>query len=368
MAELMYIKLFDRLSRQRILLHILFWIAVIIFHYFVFHFGTPLRILTTTLGFLPGHILFAYSLNYFLFPKFVLKGKLVPTIIGFAGILTCCLFYARFADVYLVHYSGERQMWRRNETPLSIYTPRTIYALFSTGWMAVTIKLVKSWYLEKQRQQQLEKEKLIVELQLLRSQLHPHFLFNTLNSLYSFCLEKSDQAPQLVLKLSALLRYILYECNPPLIPLTTEIDIIKNYLALESMRFGDRLDCSLQFTGDIAGKTIAPLLMLPFVENSIKHGISKQLDKSWISLHLHVEANTLTFQLINSRDEAGQRPADRHPGGLGLHNVQKRLELLYPGTHTLKCLADEDTWQVTLVIRLASSKEMNHHAMEMSHR
>lgn len=344
MAELMYITFLKKLSRQRVLLHILFWLAALTFFNFVFRFGRPpLQALANSIGFLPGHLLFVYSLNYFLFPRYVLKGKPTAAIIGFVTILAVTLFYLRVADVYILHYSGGDRLW----VPENL--PHSIYALFSTGWIAVTIKLVKQWYQAKEQQQQLEKEKLIVELQLLKSQLHPHFLFNTLNSLYAFSLEKSDQAPQIVLKLSSLLRYILYECNAPRIPLEMEIDIIKNYLHLESMRFGERLDCSLQFTGDLTGKTIAPLLLLPFVENAVKHGIGERAGISWISLHLHVSDDTLHFKLINSRDIL-EAPTG-HTGGLGLGNVQKRLELLYPG-HTLKSTADEDDWQVTLTIGL----------------
>ncbi len=240
-----------------------------------------------------------------------------------------------------------------------------IYSLFSVGWIAVTIRLVKYWYIEKETQHRLEKEKLTVELQLLRSQLHPHFLFNTLNSLYALTLESSKAAPGAVLQLSSLLRYILYECNDPLVSLNQEIDSLKHYIQLEKMRFGERLEISLSFTGDLANRSIAPLLFLPFVENSIKHGISEQLDKSWISLHLHVEGQTLTFKLINSRapetppgwphDHDGAGPAVPGPAaprssGLGLLNVRRRLDLLYPDCHILKLTPDEDTFMVSLTI------------------
>lgn len=347
MAEPMYITFINRLSRQRVLLHIFFWLGVVLFFFIVwFDSRHLLKTLINSIGFLPAHLIFVYSLNYFLFPRYVLKGNIPGSVAGLLGILIVALLYMRAADVYLLHYSGVNKLWY----PENI--PRCIYSLFSVSWIAVSIKLLRQWYQAKEQQQQLQTEKLVVELQLLKSQLHPHFLFNTLNSLYSFSLEKSDQAPLIVLKLSSLLRYILYDCNASLIPLASEIDIIKSYLHLESMRFGERLECSLQFTGDIHTRTIAPLLLLPFVENSVKHGTSQQLERSWLSLNLHVEGDALHFQLINSRDN--QAPAQDIPGGLGLHNVKKRLELLYPGAHTLRCSADEDTWQVTLHIRLGA--------------
>lgn len=343
MADLMYITFLNRLSRQRLLLHALFWGAVLVFFNFVFrHDRSPWAVLVDSLGFLPGHMIFVYTLNYFLFPRYVLKGKLAAAILGFTVTLSIALFYMRWADVHLLHYSGQTRLW----VPANF--PHSIYAVFSIGWIAVTIKLVRQWYEARERQQALEKEKLFVELQLLKSQLHPHFLFNTLNSLYASTMEKSDQAPKIVLQLASLLRYILYECNAPMIPLDTEIGIIKNYIQLESIRFGDRLDCSIQCTGDWKDISIAPLLLLPFVENAIKHGTSQRLESSWLSLNLHVDRDTLRFQLVNSRDAQVHTPGTT--GGVGLGNVKKRLELLYPNAHQLKCLADEDTWQVNLNI------------------
>lgn len=360
-TELMYINFLRRLSRQRLLMHLLFWIAVTVFCFFVFRGGRPVgRTLRINLEFLPGHILFVYLLNYFLFPRYVLKGKLLPAFAWFLPILALSVCYLRIADIYIAHYSGATSIWHH------LAFPREIYALFSIGWMAVTIRLVKKWYVDKEVQHKLEKEKLTVELQLLRSQLHPHFLFNTLNSLYSMTLERSKETPEAVLQLSSLLRYILYDCNAPVVPLCQEIKSLQDYIALEKMRFGGQLEVSLSFTGDIANRTIAPLLFLPFVENSIKHGISESLDKSWVSLHLHVEGPALFFKLINSHDPddtgtpglddhiappAGRRSrVNQHPSGLGLVNVQRRLDLLYPGRHTLLLVPEDDTFMVSLTL------------------
>lgn len=358
MTELMYVKFINKLSSHRLLMHVLFWVAVTIFFFFVFKIERyPLHTLLNTVGFMPGHMIFAYSLNYILFPRYVLKGKVVSTVLGLLVILFLSLCYLRIADVCMLHYSGHTPYWMLNNFPDSILAPRSVFALFSVGWIAVSIKLVKRWYLEKEVQQRLEKEKLIVELQLLKSQLHPHFLFNTLNSLYSLTLEQSQQAPQVVLKLSSLLRYILYECNEPYTLLSKEIENIRNYIELEQGRFRERLDISLSFTGDIANKTIAPLLLLPFVENSIKHGISEQLDRSWVNLHLHVEADTLAFKLINSRDEHAR--VDPRAHGLGLQNVQRRLDLIYPGQYTLSLTPEEDTYMVALTLRFTGAAAAN---------
>ncbi len=209
---------------------------------------------------------------------------------------------------------------------------------------------------------------MIVELQLLRSQLHPHFLFNTLNNLYSLTLERSYDAPHIVLKLSALLRYILYECNEPTVELGKEVQLLKNYIELEQSRFGERVDISISCSGDIQNRRIAPLLLLPFVENSFKHGVHEATGKTWISLYLHVEGGSLIFKMLNGRE--GQAPDNLAiTGGLGLQNVRKRLNLLYPGRHQLKIMAAEDTFMVTLQIQLndphKASPQNNYYAAEM---
>jgi sensor histidine kinase YesM len=348
----MYIRFLGQISRQRILMHVLFWTMVTGFFFFVFRPNNPsaLRTLQVNIGFMPGHLIFAYSLMYWVIPRFLLKGKIALSIVYMLLFLTIAMYYLRLADTYLVHYSFYRKIW----VPRSF--PRNIFALFSVAWIAVSIKLVKYWYLEKEVQQKLEKEKLTVELQLLKSQLHPHFLFNTLNNLYSLTLEGSAQAPQAVLQLSALLRYMLYECNEPLADLRKEIEVLKTYIALEKFRWRDRVDISTSFTGDIDDQSIAPLLLLPFVENAIKHGMRTELAQCWMSLHLHVEKDVLTFKMTNSTGAA--MPADS--GGLGLQNVQRRLNLLYPG-HQLKIIRDDHTFTVSLTIRVAGSDGTGSH-------
>jgi hypothetical protein len=160
------------------------------------------------------------------------------------------------------------------------------------------------------------------------------------------------QAPHAVLQLSALLRYMLYECNEPVADVRKEIEVLQTYIALEKFRFGERLEISTSYTGDIDKQQIAPLLLLPFVENAVKHGTGKELDKCWMSLHLHVEKDMLTFKLINSAGTAN--PADG--GGLGLQNVRRRLNLLYPG-HQLKITHAGDTFMVSLTLGLSGGKE-----------
>ncbi|GAB3983627.1 hypothetical protein GCM10028806_57120 [Spirosoma terrae] len=221
------------------------------------------------------------------------------------------------------------------------------------GGFAVAIKLIKVWYLKQQAYQQIDREKLQAELELLKSQVHPHFLFNTLNNLYSLTLNKSDHASAVVLKLSDLLRYMLYECNVPAVSLKKELDFLRNYIALEQLRYGDRLDMSVSISGDHEHKLIAPLLLIPFLENAFKHGTSEQLEQAWMHVELSVQGTTLKFKVINSRETMPHE--ETYTGGIGLQNVQKRLQLLYPNKHDLRIVAGEETFMVMLSVELLTA-------------
>jgi LytS/YehU family sensor histidine kinase len=218
--------------------------------------------------------------------------------------------------------------------------------------VAVSIKLLKKWYLENDRNQKIEKEKMLMELEMLKAQVHPHFLFNTLNNLYSLTLTKSDNAPVVVTNLSDLLRYMLYECREKEVPLLNEITALKKYVELEKLRYGNRLDISFSYSGGVNDLLIAPLLLLPFVENSFKHGMSEQLDQCWINLHLHAEHDSFSFNLSNS---CSKEKKQAMVGGIGLKNIKKRLDLIYAEHYNLNINQDEDMYSVKLTMRLSKA-------------
>lgn len=153
-----------------------------------------------------------------------------------------------------------------------------------------------------------------------------------------------------MLKLTGLLHYMIHECNAPTVLLTREIEFLRNYIALETVRYGSRLQVFVNIRGDIADKTIAPLL-LPFVENAFKHGVSGQTGQAFVDMSLWVTDNKLTFSVENSKNTDTARPPGRH-SGLGLANVRKRLALLYPGQHTLTIRPEPTRFVVDLIIRL----------------
>ncbi|PWS33884.1 two-component system sensor protein [Pedobacter paludis] len=239
-----------------------------------------------------------------------------------------------------------------SNTPLNI----KIYLAFisglrgsiTIGGLAASIKLMKYFYHKQQQTLMLEQEKTKAELQSLKAQLHPHFLFNTLNNIYSHTQEKAPEAANMVIGLSTLLRYILYSCNAPLVPLQQETNMMLEYIELEKKRYDNQLEISIQVPDHYENLMIAPLLILPFVENCFKHGTSGMLDKPWISIDLRMSEGTLKLKCINGK----ARNIKTQIGGIGIENVRKRLVLLYPKRHQLSIIEEDEIYIVNLQIDL----------------
>jgi LytS/YehU family sensor histidine kinase len=214
--------------------------------------------------------------------------------------------------------------------------------------LAVAIKLLKSWYTKQQAVQQLFTEKLEAELKMLKSQIHPHFLFNTLNNIYALAMKKSDEAPDMIVKLSEILDFLLYESQAEIVGVEREIEMLNNYIDLEKIRYGERLSIDFKIEGDYQNRVIAPMLLLPFVENSFKHGASGLRDKAWIKIHLVLDSENLKFSVDNNIAENKDKNST---GGIGLENVRKRLDLTYPGQYTLNIDESAGTYSVGLSIQ-----------------
>jgi LytS/YehU family sensor histidine kinase len=215
--------------------------------------------------------------------------------------------------------------------------------------LLLSLKKIKDWYRKQNENKILARENANAELQLLKAQIHPHFLFNTLNNIYFFILSEPAKAEDLVAKLENLLYYMINECNATAVPLEKEINLINNYFELEKVRYGDRLDVEMTITGDYDNKMIAPLLMIPFIENSFKHGTSKMLRDPWIKLFVQADEEVLHFTLANNKPAEISKDK-KH--GIGLSNVKKRLAILHPGNHYLTVEPTENTFTVNMRIPL----------------
>ncbi|MCX6269062.1 MAG: histidine kinase, partial [Bacteroidetes bacterium] len=198
------------------------------------------------------------------------------------------------------------------------------------------------------RIKEVEKQKIEAELRALKSQVNPHFFFNTLNSLYALSLDKSDKAPELILKLSDLMRYVIYESKDDLVPVGKQLEFLQSYVYLEQLRTNESLDIQFDITGDHVQVKIAPLLYLAFIENAFKHGAKDKNDDPFIHINFNLEHEDQVIFTIENRTDQYQRKSSG--GGFGLSNVKKRLELLYPGRHELKISESLTIYRVELTI------------------
>lgn len=332
-------------SRYRIARHLIFWlVSAVIFTYLFKNQGQNIgRHFLLSILWVPIQIIYAYPIVYGFIPRFLLKGKfgqfaLIMLIWGVAG-----LFWNAFCRTNIYFPVAERMNFAMgNKNPWAAASFLTMNVMAGFASMVV---LFKYWIKKQKDFLTVEKEKVKAELQLLKAQVHPHFLFNTLNNIYSYSLTNSSQTSPMILKLSSLLSYMLYDCKTNEVLLEKEIEVMKNYIDLEKERYANRLEISINIIGDIKDKYIAPLLLLPFLENAFKHGTSEQLEKPWLSMDVSVKRNMLRCKIVNSKNE--MRIYNKH--GIGFENVKKRLAYLYPGKHELK-LSDEDNFFVVSLL------------------
>lgn len=225
---------------------------------------------------------------------------------------------------------------------------------FLIAGASTVIKIITDWATQLREKQVLETQTMQSELRFLKSQINPHFLFNTLNSLYALTLKKSDDAPDIVLKLSEMMRYMLYECNEKRVLLSKEVNYIRNYIDLELLRQGKNAAIHFEVEGKVGDQQIAPLMFIPFLENSFKHGLSNQISEGFVKIKLKARNQTIDFYIENSKPDTMPIPihGNKKSGGIGLVNVQRRLNILYPEQYELKISDTPNTYAVNLKINL----------------
>jgi sensor histidine kinase YesM len=285
------------------------------------------------------------NLHYFL-PRYLLTGRYLRY---FSFVLLSILGYLLVQALYdyILYGFVIAPTWNRN------WAETLSYNFFSTLWylgLMVPLKLSIDWYEQQRMIQKIAVEKLQAEVNFLRSQVNPHFLFNILNNLYALTLKKSDLAPDMVLKLSDMMEYMLYDSDDVRVPLEKEISYLQNYIELEKIRCGDHSDIALQINGSPNGQEIAPLLLLPLVENAFKHGVGKQAEKAWLHGTLTLNPSAVEMTVENNKPTVQAR---NPKGGIGLTNLRKRLELLYPGRYQLQTEDRLDTYKASLSISFA---------------
>lgn len=222
----------------------------------------------------------------------------------------------------------------------------------------ILLKLSFDFMISVNKKAQLERENLLLELNFLKSQLNPHFLFNALNNIYALSYKKDDRAIDLILQLSDLMRYTLYETNTELVSLEKEIAFLYNYIELERVRYNKQTN--IEFItdykeSDIKNVNIAPLIFFNFIENAFKYGINSTIYHAWVKVFINFKNGTFVLKVINSYNNTAtdEITIDKGIGGIGLENTKKRLSILYPGKHDLKIEKTNSTFEVLLSINLA---------------
>jgi len=337
----------------RIALHIFFWFCAWFFFFFYYKRYSEVNSYTLIASFINLIVAIAtvYTFNYYLIPKILLKNKRI-TFIALAFVAIVMFFYI---ELLLTLFLVVKQLYAGYSLfPEMVDVVMLFFNMFFVVFVAIGIKFYKRWSETNYREQKVLKEKVEVEMQMLRTQINPHFLFNTLNSIYVLAMKNSDQTANTVMKLSDMLDYILYKIDSPRIPVTTEIQIIENYIELEKIRFTNRVD--LDFNTDIKSKgiEIPPMLIIPFIENAFKHGVAKSVDKSWIKVSLRENEHWMNITISNSK---GQNSTKGKNGGIGLKNVKKRLDILYLDNYNLDITETFNSYEVFLSIPINQGTE-----------
>lgn len=360
--------IFSDAPKYRIRRHLAFWTfwwlsqAVL---YSVIGFslkhGYALQLLDSTfesLGYMIAHISLAYTLMYIVIPRYLLKQKYWQTALWVSLSFFGAACISTLLSVTIIPQIQEwilhtpepgRALQLRAANNLHKSLMAGLRGGITIGGIASAIKLMKHWYIKEQRNLQLQKENAEAQLQLLKAQVHPHFLFNTLNNIYSHTQNTSPVASQLVMGLSDMLRFMLYECNQPQVPLSKELKMVQDYISLEKIRYDDNLDVHVDLPNNTDNLAIAPLLLLPLVENCFKHGTSHMIDQPWLSLHVTLDKDRMYVKLMNGKTNEVSK---NNYKGIGIVNVHKRLDLLYPGKHELAITNEEDVFIVNLWLQL----------------
>lgn len=351
-------KTYTSWTNERIARHILYWLAWLLFYPTInaYKEGSFLSWVEIELLAMSIKLPFVYFVIYYLVPNYLIRKKYLTFFLSAFGLAILGAVCIRAIEYYIIsEYILASFGWQGG----SFWRLKYLYKVLDLIYIAslpTIIKLLQGYIQQEKLSNQLNEQKLEAELQLLRNQLHPHFLFNTLNNLYAMVLTRDSQAPNIVLRLSQMMEYMLYDCDVDQMSLDKEIAHLKNYIELEKIRFGDRVEVSFEAGGVLEDKLIAPLILMAFVENAFKHGASNNKNPSWIRINLWATENQLDFLVENNFPEESMEEEGMIKGqsGIGLKNVRKRLQVIYPKQHELKITSGE-SYLVQLKIKTTAS-------------
>jgi two-component system LytT family sensor kinase len=331
----------------RPLWHILFWTVMVLFIILIALTNSKMSIAALMVVFVFYSIINIglFYLNYlFLIPRFLdkkrykLYGVAIASALITFGLIKLGVAMT-FKQYVLIHM--------HKQISLPSYLLSTLFTSLIFIFLSIVLKFTVDWFINGRIQRDLENQRLTAELALLRSQINPHFLFNSLNSIYSLAYQKSDITPDAILKLSEIMRYMLYECNDNKVDLAKELQYLQNYIDLQKIRFGTTDYIRFDVIGTVCNQRIVPLLLISFIENAFKHGVVNNPDAP-IEIKITIEDTQLDFYMHNKKHLHNRDAV----GGIGLNNVKRRLNLLYPEKYKLAINDSADTYtcQLSLIL------------------
>ncbi len=318
---------------------LLIWIGLVLGIFFA-HYGFALPTASATvltrivLGLLPLAVA-VYLNQYVLIPRLLHTQQMAWYWISVAALTTLVTAIDWFYPYFPYPQTTLTLLWGLHA--LAILAATGVYLTYKSSF-------------QKQKELELLIRQNEMEMQLLRSQMNPHFLFNALNSIYSYALEGSERAADLIIELSQLTRYQLESSRKSMLPLADELAFLHDFLSLEETRYSQRCTIDFQINGEDEGIMVPPMLLIPFVENAFKHGVATTNEKSFVNIRIDIAQRRLQMVVVNSIPEKVTRTVSST--WTGLANTRKRLQLVYPGRHYLDVLRQPTTYQVTLFVNL----------------
>ena len=341
-------------AKFKISSHLLFWFCSIVFaisafyvasdHKLILNSNLVLRALIPNIGF----ALAVYLNLYLLIPKFLKNKSYIFYTFWLLILLAISAILIQIIFVYFLNTKSFEDQFR------SMFSSHFFTAAFYVGITSL-FKFVKDWIQLQEiklKITQIEREKLEAELNTLKSQLNPHFLFNSLNNIYSLALTNSPQTPEIILKLSDLMRHVLYESRENFISVKNEVNFLTNFIELQKIRLNNQIDIRYSIEGDIPERKVIPLIFEPFIDNAFKHGIRNPAPSPYIHVFIQFQPELLRFKIANNFDSTLPGKTSKS-SGIGLKNIERRLEFLYStGEYKYEIIRTEDTFTIQLEVQL----------------
>jgi two-component system, LytTR family, sensor kinase len=334
-------------KKFKILIHFVFWFYMVnqfLFPWYInktepyFWPNTALDLFLTLINFYVFYYIFTYLIKNKNILLGILSGAFLLFIIAVGRYYIEVLFWK-----HIIHFPPKEM------TNMNIWFYSGLRVSIISGAYAILIKFAIDWFDTQKLKAEMVNQTQTSELALLRSQVNPHFLFNTLNNIYSLVCKQSPEAPEAIMKLSSIMRYMLYDANTDRVLLEKEIEYLQSFIELQKLRIRPQDFVELVIEGEVGHKTIAPMLLIPFVENAFKHG-SKTGSLPGIRIRLSSMPDELVFEVTNHLKKNMLAPKDAI-GGIGLNNIKRRLDILYPGKYSLESKKDKDLYYIKLIIR-----------------